>query len=579
MWRMVSVWQAVAIDYDGTLTQGRRPEPDVLAAVREARAEGHAMVLVTGRILSELRADFPEVDDEFDAIVAENGAVLADVDGTRDLAAPVKPELAWALAHRDVVLRRGRVLLACDAAHAATALEEVGRLGLDCQLTRNRAALMIMPAGVTKGTGLAEALGNLGISRHSVIAVGNAENDHTLLEACELGVAVANAVDSLKRHADLVLDEPDGAGMAGLLRGPVLDGSTRVEARRWQLEVGHTAGGDSVRLPASGVNVLITGGSGSGKSYLTGLLAEQLTRLEYSILVVDCEGDHVDLATRRGVLGLGGHEDLPEPHQLTRLLRHRVGSVVLDLSLLDADAQRSYLAAAAPLVLAQRAATGLPHWIFLDEAHTIPDDAELRTQNSSVGATGYCYTTYRPEDLPPVVRDRLDYLIVTAGGNDGREEAIAFAAHASGHTTETIAERLGDKHRDALVLHLTGDTAPAAVRVAARTTRHIRHWHKYVNASLPPRLRFYFHDGGEVSANLREFHRHLASCPTETLTYHLARSDVSRWLAHVMADRGIAATVARIEAQSRSGAVMAEDARQAIRSAIEARYLEWPDLP
>ena len=571
---MVSVWQAVAIDYDGTLTQRRRPEPDVLAAVREARADGHAMVLVTGRILSELRADFPEVDGEFDAIVAENGAVLADGEGTRDLAVPVEPELGRALAHRDVVLRQGRVLLACDAAHASAALEEVGRLGLDCQLVRNRAALMILPAGVTKGTGLAEALGNLGISRHSAIAIGDAENDRALLAACEIGVAVANAVDSLKRHADLVLDEPDGAGVAGLLRGPVLDGSTRVAPRRWHLEVGHTAEGKPVRIPASGVNVLIAGGSGSGKSYLTGLLAEQLTRQGYSILIVDCEGDHLDLATRPGVLAVGGHEDPPEPHQLTRLLRHRFGSAVLDLSLLDADAQRSYLAAAAPLLLAQRATTGLPHWIFLDEAHTIPDDAELRAQTPSGGATGYCYTTYRPEDLPPAIRDRLSHLFVTAGGNDGREEAIAFSAQTSGHTAEAVADWLGDQHRDALLLDPTGATPPTAFRVAARTTIHIRHWHKYVNASLPPRLRFYFHDSGQVSANFREFHRHLASCPTDTLTYHLARGDVSRWLAHVVADNGIAATVARIEAQASDGALMAEDARRAIRSAIEARYLE-----
>ena len=571
---MVSPWQAVAVDYDGTLTQGRRPDPDVLAAVREARGDGHAVVLATGRILSELRADFPEVDGEFDAIVAENGAVLADAEGMRDLAAPVDPELARALAHRDVPLRQGRVLLACAADSAATVLEEVGRLGLDCQLMRNRAALMILPAGVTKGTGLAEALGNLGISRHSAIAVGDAENDTALLGACELGVAVGNAVASLKRCADLVLDEPDGQAVATLLRGPVLDGSKRVAPRRWQLTLGHTAGRDPVHIPASGVNVLIAGGSGSGKSYLTGLMAEQLAQLGYSLLVVDCEGDHLDLASRRGVLALGGHESLPQPHQIPQLLRHRFGSVVLDLSLLDADAQRSYLAAAAPEVLVQRAATGLPHWIFLDEAHIIPDDAELRAQTPSGGATGYCYTTYRPSALPAVVRDRLDYVVPMAGGRNGHDDAIAFAAHSSGHAPETVSGLLGDQHGDALLLRLDGSAPPTAFRVTARTTSHVRHWHKYVNAALPPRLRFYFHGTGQISANLREFHRHLASCPAQTVTYHLARSDFSGWLTYVVGDHGLAATLSRIEAQASDGTLTAEDARQAIRSAIETRYLE-----
>jgi hypothetical protein len=79
------------------------------------------------RILAELRQVFPRVEDEFDAIVAENGAVLADVDGVRDLAPAIDPTLAQALAHRDVAFRTGRVVLARDARHDATALEEVGR--------------------------------------------------------------------------------------------------------------------------------------------------------------------------------------------------------------------------------------------------------------------------------------------------------------------------------------------------------------------------------------------------------------------------------------------------------------------
>lgn len=74
-------FHAVAIDYDGTLTERPRPDADVLAAIREVRETGRACVLVTGRILAELRADFPEVDRHFDAVVAENGAVLARAGG------------------------------------------------------------------------------------------------------------------------------------------------------------------------------------------------------------------------------------------------------------------------------------------------------------------------------------------------------------------------------------------------------------------------------------------------------------------------------------------------------------------
>ncbi len=115
---------AYAFDYDGTITDVERPSPEILATLRACRAGGRRLVLVTGRILAELRQVFPRLEDEFDAIVAENGAVLLDADGERDLAPGIDPALAHALAHREVPLRSGRVVLACDACYAATALEE-----------------------------------------------------------------------------------------------------------------------------------------------------------------------------------------------------------------------------------------------------------------------------------------------------------------------------------------------------------------------------------------------------------------------------------------------------------------------
>ena len=51
---------------------------------------------------------------------------------------------------------------------------------------------MILPAWVTKGAGMTEALADMGLSRHNAIGVGDAENDHSLLDACEVGAAVAS---------------------------------------------------------------------------------------------------------------------------------------------------------------------------------------------------------------------------------------------------------------------------------------------------------------------------------------------------------------------------------------------------
>lgn len=563
-------FRAVAVDYDGTLTQEPRPHASVLAAVREVRAAGRMVVLVTGRILSELRADFAEVDDEFDAIVAENGAVLASDGDTRDLARPVDAELAAALAHRDVALRRGRVLVACDAACASVALEQVARLGLDCQLVRNRDALMILPAGVTKGTGLVEALGDLGVSRHSAIGVGDAENDHPLLEVCELGVAVANAVDSLKGRADVVCDDPDGAGVAALLRDTVLGDAHRLPPKRWQLALGTTADGQTVGLPASQINLLITGASGAGKSYVTGLAVEQLVELGYSLLLIDREGDHLELGRRRGVLVVGGGSDPPGPRQLTQLLTHRFSSVVVDVSLLDEPAQRDYLHTVAPAVLAQRTTTGLPHWIVLEEAHSVLASPDLVGEILATGPRGYCLTTYQPDALAPAIREHLDYVLAVTGGDHTAGDSVDFLAEVTGTDPQELAACLHTPSSDALLATVGEAGAPLELTLAARATRHVRHWHKYVHGGLPPHLRFYPHGSDHGCANLGDLHRSLATLSADTLTFHAHRSDFSRWIAHVVADPDLAALIEQLEAYHDPH--HAEPTRHALRHAIEARH-------
>src|SRR5258707_11414963 len=110
---MSSYFRAIALDYDGTLVEGERaPDPDVLAALREAGGDGRRLVLVTGRVLGDLERVFPAARASFDAIVAENGAVLA-LPGAppRLLAPPVPAALADALARRGAPVRRGLALL------------------------------------------------------------------------------------------------------------------------------------------------------------------------------------------------------------------------------------------------------------------------------------------------------------------------------------------------------------------------------------------------------------------------------------------------------------------------------------
>jgi haloacid dehalogenase-like hydrolase len=102
---------------------------------------------------------------------------------------------------------------------------------------------------VTKGTGLPAALDELGLSPHNAIAAGDAENDLALLQAAEVGAAVANAVPSPTAHADPYLGSPNGSGMTELLAGPLLDGQQRLCPRRRRVQVGTFDDGQPVLVP------------------------------------------------------------------------------------------------------------------------------------------------------------------------------------------------------------------------------------------------------------------------------------------------------------------------------------------
>src|SRR6478752_7107434 len=270
------------------------------------------------------------VDHSFRRGCRGNGSVLVGLDRHRWLAEPVNRALADSLEQRGVCLNRGEVLLAMSAEHDAVVLREVTDRGLDCVLLRNRGELMVLPAGVSKGSGLLAALDLFGLSAHNAIAVGDAENDHAMFDVAELAAATANAVPSVKEHADLVLEEPNGAGVIGLLGGPIMDGEQGSTSVRRRVRVGAFADGSPTLLPSTCATVMIVGGSGRGKSYLAGVVTEQLLDAGYQVLVVDPEGEQSALGDLPNV-EIVQAADSTEADQIAQRL-HRGHSVVLDLS-------------------------------------------------------------------------------------------------------------------------------------------------------------------------------------------------------------------------------------------------------
>jgi HAD superfamily hydrolase (TIGR01484 family) len=217
---------AFATDYDGTLAEEGRVDPQTAEALAHLKASGRKLLLVTGRELEDLLRVFPRTGELFDIVVAENGALLYETARrtTQRLAEPPPPELRARLEARGVApLSAGQVILATREPYEADVLDEIRALGLELQVIFNKGAVMVLPSGVNKGTGLEAALDVLGLSPHNVVAIGDAENDHALLATAECGVAVADALPMLRERADLVMKGKAGAGVRELIEALLQD--------------------------------------------------------------------------------------------------------------------------------------------------------------------------------------------------------------------------------------------------------------------------------------------------------------------------------------------------------------------
>ena len=78
-------------------------------------------------------------------------------------------------------------------------------------------------AGVTKGTSLEWLANRLGIKRADVIACGDGNNDLSMIEWAGLGVAMANAADTVKEKAQYMTASNDEDGIALVVEKFMMD--------------------------------------------------------------------------------------------------------------------------------------------------------------------------------------------------------------------------------------------------------------------------------------------------------------------------------------------------------------------
>jgi hydroxymethylpyrimidine pyrophosphatase-like HAD family hydrolase len=571
--------KVVAVDYDGTVAEHGVFDPQVREALHEVRDRGLAVVLVTGRRLSDLREVVGDLRFA-DAVVAENGAVYTIPGTGRSSVLALRPPAAFVdrLREQGLDVAVGECVIEADASAAGAILRVVREMELPLALLFNRSRLMVLPQSVSKGTGLRHALRALRLSLHNTVAIGDAENDHELLAVSEVGVAVGWGSTALRAVADEVVEGPGPAALAPFLRAlpdrRVLRARGRVRRR---LILGHTGAGAEMSLAVRGRNVLVAGEPRSGKSWVAGLLCEQLILHGYTVCVIDPEGDYLTLEPLPNVLVVGGDDALPSPRALARLLRHADISVVVDLSRKTREEKIDYAGRMLAMLRVMRRQHGVPHRILLDEAHYFLT-AEGVADLVDLDMQGYTFVTYRVSSLPTPVLEASRVVLVSQE-TDMREVEVLHRYFHGRSTPEAWHHELAALELGEVALLSRTEESGGRVcriRLIPRLTSHVRHRAKYIDVPVAAHQGFVFTDAdaptGATARTLEEFVRIVNTLPSVVLDGHLRRADFSRWIAHVYGDLPLSRELAAIEDAYGIGHLL--DPADRIAEVVRERYGE-----
>lgn len=561
---------ALAVDYDGTLADPDRMSETTIEALERLRASGRRAILLTGRRLDDLLRVCPQTR-LFDVVVAENGGVVYDP-ATREetaLANPPSKNLLQNLRARGVEpLDVGQVIVATLEPHRRTAQDVVWELGLEAQVIGNRSAVMVLPAGVNKATGLEHALRKLGLSRHEVVGIGDAENDHSFLERCECAVAVANATPSIKEAAALITKAQNGDGVRELIEELIADDLRRMAGKLEQhlILLGTSPDGAAVHVGPYGHNILVAGPSGSGKSTLTAGILERLIEKDYQVCIVDPEGDY---GTLRDVVALGNQWRAPSVSEVLSILEDPKIHLSVNLLGIALEDRPEFFAQLIPNLHALRSRVGRPHWLVLDEAHHMLPESWGHASSALPQKLGETIlVTVHPDHVAPAILSTIEIAVAIGPSPERTLRKFADATHRVLQWPEGLSHRPGH-----VVTWFVGDPlGPFSMRPQPGRAERIRHHRKYAEGNLRWHS-FYFrgpHGRHNLQAqNLTIFCQLAQGIDEETWVFHLQRHDYSKWIRHCIRNEELADETERVESRRD---LAPWQTRQMIRDLISARY-------
>jgi phosphoglycolate phosphatase (TIGR01487 family) len=557
---------ALASDYDGTIATHGTVPPETLAALRKLRLSGRKVILVTGRVLEDLESTFSHFE-HLDCVVAENGAVLY-TPATREkrvLAPPPKQAFLDALKERNVQpVGVGDAIVATWHPNETVVLEIIRDLGLELQVIFNKGAVMVLPSGINKRSGLKVALDSLGISEHNVVGVGDAENDHAFLAFCECSVAVANAHPAVKDTADLVTSAERGAGVNELIELILNDELAEPFGKTRSVPVGHD-GQTEISIPAYGSNLLVAGASGSGKSTFVAGFLEILFERRYQVCLIDPEGDYQGFP---GTIPSGDEKHEASIEEVLQTLRQPKSQLVLNLMGTAVADRPLFFEKLLPRLVEMRRQIGRPHWIVVDEAHHMLAPGGAAPINPLGELKNVILVTVHPDQIEPVLLKSISAVFAVGPEPEKVLETFASAAGIAVPNHNPLSAQPGQV---LCWFPASGEVHRLDIHFSQAERR--RHMRNYARGELGEDRSFYFR-GPEQKLNLRAHNLTLfvqlaEGVDDETWLYHLKRHDYSKWFRDRIKDEGLADEVAQYEADE---SLDPRASREKVGGAVNRRY-------
>lgn len=264
-------WKLTALDMDGTLlTSDKQLHPETIRDIEKARNEGMQFVYCSGRTIPEIRL----YRDRLPMIryaVCMSGSLVYDFEEERILyrraveqkyalciieAAKEDDGMVHLLSDTESIVRGDQVTHMADFCRAeyqetflattrsvtdlraealkydslpkvniysrspaarARAYEKLKHLPLTF-VCIEEASLEINAQGVSKANGMKALTDHLGLQMSDVCAIGDSENDRTVLQAAGFSIAMGNAEPSIKELCDAETDDNDHNGVGKAIR-------------------------------------------------------------------------------------------------------------------------------------------------------------------------------------------------------------------------------------------------------------------------------------------------------------------------------------------------------------------------